>query len=285
MKGILIMAVGHPYYGRLAYNLALSIKSVQRDAQIAVVHSDRSLNHLSSDQLRFFDHLIELPEGLPEGCGTKLWANELTPFKKTILLDADMLWLPKRTPDDLFKELDGINFTAISEGYFDYQEGNHQINEKYFFWADPLEIKSKYKVKADKIYQWRSEVVYFEKATKIFSTAQKVFLNPGLPSMKQYATGVADELGINVACAVHDIHPHVFRWEPSYWHMINGGHIPSIPDLLNKHYLISFGSNQATGNSKKIYDKLVRVACYKFGLQHVFPLASKREWLPERTKM
>lgn len=282
-KGFLIFALGHPYYGRLAYNLALSIKSVDQAVSIAVVRSDRSLAHLSDRQKEMFDIIIDVPDGVPHGCGAKLWANKITPFKKTVVLDADMLWVPKKTPDQLFSELDGIPFTAITEGYYDYDTGESNASPEYYFWADPLEIKEKYKVDGGKIYQWRSEVMYFEKADKIFTMARKVFNKPGLETMKQYATGVADELGINVACAVHGVNPHVFRWSPSYWHLLNGGIIPGFQDF--GHYLVSFGSNFASGSSKKLYDRIVKVACYKLGLQHVFPLASKRDWLKERSKM
>lgn len=285
MKGILIFATGHPYYGRLAYNLALTIKVVE-NWPVSVVYSDSALSHLSERQLSVFDSVIELPAGIPKGCGAKLWANDVTPYTETLVLDADMLWLPIKKPSELFSELYDVNFTAITEGYHDYEEGKHQVNPIYFFWCDPEEAKIKYKVKSNKFYQWRSEVLFFKKSSSnIFKTAQKVFLNPKLETMKMYATGVADELGINVAAAVHDIHPHQYKWNPSYWHMMNNHIIPDLSTLYNSHYLVSFGANIASGASKKLYDRLVKAACYKLGFQHVFPLQSKRDYLPERRKM
>lgn len=285
IKGIIIFALGHPYYGRLAFNLAVTLKAAG-DIPITVVRTERSLAHLSARQLSVFDNIVDLPDGVPAGCGAKLWANEIAPYDSTLLLDADMLWLPKKQPFELFEHLAGTSFTAITEGYYDYETGNHNIHPKYFFWADPLEIKQKYKVKADKIYQWRSEVMYFEKgAGKLFKTAQKVFLKHGLASHIPYATGVADELGINIAAAVHDIHPHVFNWQPSYWHLMGGGHIPDFQTLYGKWYLMSFGGNTATGASKNMYDRLVKAACYKTGFQHVFALQSKIDYLKERKTM
>lgn len=286
-KGIIFIAAGHPNYGRLAYNLAITIKAAS-SIPITVVRTDRSLSHLSERQLQLFDQIIDLPADVPIGCGAKLWANKLSPYKKTLLLDADMLWLPKLTPEDMFNSLENIPFTAISEGYWSYDGAGNDINPKYFFWAAPEEIAKVYPIKSNKLYQWRSEVMYFEKGelvNKLFATARKVFLSPGLTSIQKYATGVADELGINVACAVHDIHPHEYKWSPSYWHMINGGHIPDFSKLYANHYLVSFGSNVATGNSKDLYNRLVKAACYKLGLQHVFSLQSKRDYLPERNKI
>lgn len=289
-KGILIVAVKSPYYGRMCYNLAVTIKAAE-DTPIAVVYSGRSLNHLSEKQMDIFDHVIELPSDIPENCGAKLWANVLTPFKQTLLLDADMLWLPKKKPSQLFEELSEYNFTGIAEGYYDIETQENKAHPQYFFWADPAEIAEVYKVKTGKIYQWRSEVVFFKKADAIFNLAQKVFLNPKLHSIKYYASGVADELGLNVAAAVKGINPHVFQWSPSFWDRMYGGQVPELGGLYSKYYLASFGSNWNGLQSQSLYNRLVKAACYKLGtekgikIEHVFPLQSKKGILPERSKM
>lgn len=289
-KGILIFAVKSAYYGRMAYNLAVTIKAME-DISITVVKSGRSLNHLSFQQQTVFDQIIDLPDGIPENCGAKLWANTVTPYKETLLLDADMLWLPKKKPSELFTELEGRNFTGIVEGYYDVETKENRAHPQYFFWADPAEIAEVYKVKTGKIYQWRSEVMYFKKADAIFKLAQKVFLNPKLNTIKYYASGVADELGINVATAVKGIEPHMFQWSPSFWDRMYGGSVPELGGLYAKYYLASFGSNWNGVQSQDLYNRLVKAACHKLGTQkgtkmeHVFPLQSKKGILPERSKM
>lgn len=283
LKGIIIAAVGHPFYGKMAYNLATSIKAVE-DFPVSVIYSSQSLSHLSESQLKVFDTKIELPEGLPIGCGTKLWGYDLSPYKETLLLDADMLWLPQRKPSDLFNELSEVNFTSITEGYWSKEK--QDIHPQYFFWADPVEISEVYKV--DKVYQWRSETMYFKKCDvvrKMFKTAQKVFLNSKLKTEAVYATGTADELGINVATAVHGIEPHEYKWKPAYWHLLNKGQFPSFDALYSNYYLVSFGSNVASNEARKFYDRIMKVACYKRGSRHLFPLLSKRGIIPERMKM
>jgi hypothetical protein len=283
LKGIFICAVGHPYYGKMAYNLAVSIKAVE-SIPVTVVYTNQSMSHLSQAQLAIFDHRVKLPEGVPVGCGSKLWAYDLSPYNETLLLDADMLWLPKRKPSELFDELSEVKFTSITEGY--WTENDKDINERYFFWADPKEIAEVYKV--DKVYQWRSETIYFKKdpvVKKVFKTAQKVFLNSKLKSEAVYATGTADELGINVATAVHNIHPHEYKWKPAYWHLLNKGHYPEFSALYSNYYLASFGANVASGESRKFSDRIMKAACYKLGSRHVFPLLSKRGIIPERMKM
>lgn len=283
LKGIIIISVGNPYYGKMAYNLAVSIKSVE-DFPVCVVHSGQSLNHLSESQKSVFDMLIPLPDNVPMGCGAKLWAYDITPFKETLLLDADMLWLPQRTPSEFFQELKDVDFTSITEGYWTKNEKD--INPVYFFWADPIEISEVYKV--EKVYQWRSETMYFKRSELVedmFKTAQRVFLNSGLKTEAKYATGTADELGLNVAAAVHDIHPHKYKWKPAYWHLLNKGSYPEFAELYSNYYLASFGSNMASGISKQFYDRIMKVACRKMGRSHLFPLISKRGMIPERTKM
>lgn len=287
-KGILVFAVGHPSYGRLAYNLAMTILSVDPNAEIAVVRSPKSLNHLSEGQKELFSHVIDAPEEMPIGCGCKLWADKLTPFKKTLLLDADMVWLPRKTPNELFEILKDVDFTGITEGFHDYETNEDNNTAKYFFWADVAEIAAKYKIKATKIYQWRSEVLYFEKTKQIeamFRTARKIFAKPGLTSIKAYANGVADELAINVAAAMHNIEPHQYRWQPSYWYVLFGGAIPDFAGLYGKYFLASFGSNISPKPAQDLYNRIVKSAAYKIGHQHVFPLVSKREWLTQRQKM
>jgi hypothetical protein len=283
LRGIIIFGVGNPYYGKLAYNLCLSIKSVE-DFPVTLVHSGGSIGHLSDTQREVFDTLIEAPEDIPHGCGAKLWACDLSPYETTLLLDADMLWLPKRMPSDMFEELDGVEFTSITEGYWS-KEGS-DIHPQYFFWAKPEEIAEVYKV--DKVYQWRSETIYFKKTEKVrevFSLAQQVFENSGLQSETKYADGTADELGINVACAVHNIHPHEYKWKPAYWHLLNKGAYPDFGALYSNYYLASFGSNVASTISRQFYDRIMKVACYKLGRAYVFPLISKRGVVPERMKM
>lgn len=283
LRGITIFATGHPYYGKLAYNLALSIKAIE-DFPICIVYTSQAISHLSEDQKLAIDLFIPLPENVPAGCGCKLWGYDISPFKETLLLDADMLWLPQRKPSDLFNELKDVEFTSITEGYWTAEKKD--VNPLYFFWADPVEIASVYKV--DMVYQWRSETMFFKKTEHIedmFKTAQRVFINSGLKSEAKYATGTADELGLNVAAAVHDVHPHLYKWKPAYWHLLNKGAYPEFAALYSNYYLASFGSNIASTISRQFYDRIMKAACHKLGRAYVFPLISKRGTIPERMKM
>ena len=99
-------------------------------------------------------------------------------------------------------------FTSITEGFYDYESGQDYGNKMYHYWCDPLEAQKLHKLKG-KFYQWRSEVMYFNKQAKEFFTlAKKVYNNP-LVNVKQFAGHTPDELAINIAASKLGIEPLV----------------------------------------------------------------------------
>lgn len=275
-KGIVIFALGHPMYGCMAFNLAVTIKAVDF-IPVCVVYDDTAISHLSSQQTIVFDEMVHAPH-LKPGCGVKLSAYNLSPYEETIVLDADMIWLPRKTPAELFSEIGDRDFLAISEGDTDNPSG------EYFFWANVDEVREKYGV--DKIHQWRTEVMYFKKgdvAEKIFTDAIAINEKPGLSYVKEFAGGIPDELGINIGCAISEIES-LSGFKPSYWPSMHQHRIPEFDTLYRNYYLLSVGGNHATENVKKFYNQIVKAQAPKIGLQHCFPLQSKHTYLVERRK-
>lgn len=265
--------------------MAATIK-VAENIPVAVVHSERSLSHLSEQQRSIFDKLIPLPENIPVGFAPKLYLNELTPFDETIFLDADMLWLPNKKPSELFNQFDNIQYTGITEGFVDLSKMDTSTsNSGYHFWADVNEIKDVYKLKDGRIYQWRSEFIYFKKnkeVNKFFKQAQKINENPRLSTAMKFGTNYPDELAINISAAIHGFRPHADKWTPAYWHKV---HNDQIPRSMEGWYLISFGGNSTNGQVRKLYDNITKSALSRLGRQHVFSLFQKKQFLPERFKM
>lgn len=277
-NGITLVASGHPYYGRYAYNLAVSIKAVEK-FPVAILHAGSALCHLSEEQLGIFDEIIELPDDTPANVSCKLFAGRFSPWEKTLLLDVDMLWLAGKKPSDLFEEMEGVEFTAITEG------NEKEPAKDYFFWADTGEIRAKYKIQSI-IHQWRTEVVYFtQKGREIIDRALQIVQSPGLTTIKQFGYAVPDELGVNIATAEAGIDPHRFKWQPSYWHLMHNNFFPSPAEMNANYYLVSFGSNAVSGTAKKVYDQIMKASCYKLQRQHVFSMESKRSFLKERDKI
>lgn len=276
-KGITIFALGHPYYGRYAFNLAVTIKAVE-DIPIALIHDATGISHIDETQRKVFDRLV--PCELKPNCTAKLHAYELSPFEKTLLLDADMVWLPVHKPSELFDELKGIEFTAITEG------STANPSAHYFFWAEVDEIRDRFKIDGV-IHQWRTEVIYFERSEKVrdmFSDAISINSNHGLSKVKPFAEGIPDELSINIAAAKHDIHPHKENWQPSYWAQLHQNQVPQESALYREYYLLSVGGNVNTDNVKRVYNNLVKAQAPKIGLSFCYGLQSKHSFLTERRK-
>jgi len=272
MLGIIIIATSHPQYGNMAYNLAVSVKAAE-EIKIAVVKDAISLSHLTDQQKSIFDYQIELPADVT-GFKTKLHLDLLTPFDKTLYLDADMVWVGYKKPSQLFKENAGKEFNILTEG------DNLKPSDSYYFWADLKEIQEQYKV--DKVYQTRSEVIYFEK-TKVFKKARELKPEKKLKTIKMFGDGIPDELYFNIAIASLGI--EIEKWAPAYWIRLNKDIVLQPKDLSTNYYLLSAGGNFASNSLKKIYDNAMRYAVKKLNLQHLFPLKSKRDWAPGRLKI
>lgn len=257
--------------------MALSIKAVDKDFPVVVVHSENSLSHISVDKRWVFDRMILLPGGT--GFGVKLQLDLLSPFEETLYCDVDMAWMPKRGPHELFDELKGVEFTSITEGH------TEEPSPKYYFWADPMEIKKKYDIDG-RLYQWRSEVMYFKKTGKVkqmFALARKIHANPGLDNVIKFGSQIPDELAIIIATAKLGIEPHVYKWCPALWPRLHGNNYHSI-DVYNQYYLLSCGGNYATMDLKRLYNNIMKAACSKLRTQHIFPLMDKKSIIPDRAK-
>jgi hypothetical protein len=254
MRGTVIVATGHPYYGRMAYNLACTIKACDEDAHITVAHSSSSLRHLGSHQIDIFNGFAHVRDEL-DGFSPKLHLDELSPYEETLYLDADMLWLPfDRSP-------------------------------RYYYWADVRELREKFAL-TGRMYQWRSEVIWFRRdaGAAIFERARRVMDRTAeLKTVKRFGTAIPDELALNVALAQGGVRPHRDRWTPAYWPPFHGWGrtVPAMRDW----YLMSFGGHVAPSEFRRSYDNICKVAHRKLGRQHLFGLHSKTSYLPDRQKI
>ncbi len=288
-SGIVIVATGHPYYGRMAFNLAKSIKAVDRQCAIQVITDASALDHIGRREMWVFDYVTSAPA--QNGFNLKLRVNDLCLFDRFILIDADCAWVSPQSPLVLIDKLAQLcEFTAITEGYHDYDAPSQSdtSGSKYYFWADKDDIRDKYEL-SGKIYQWRSEFMFVKKgalADDLFGSAQYVYDHAyKLKGLKLFADHIPDELAINIAACVHGIGPHQYKWRPTFWHRMHGESIESIEHLQADYYALSCGSNVTSRAAKVLYDRIVKAASYKLGMQHVFPMTNKREMMPLRQKM
>lgn len=286
--GIILIAIGHPYYGRMAYNLAMSIKAIERYAHITLVYTPSAIAHINQRNMHVFDNKFPI-EDASQPFGVKLMLDQYTPYERTLYIDADTLWVNKKGPSDLFEKLKGVPFTGITEGMYNYDDSSKSdLNARYPTWADLDELATAYHLHG-KIYQWRGEFIYFEKALvteELFSRMREVYARAhALQTVKKFAENIPDELAINVATSQCGIKPHVYKWQPTYWDRLNGGNMADIADLQANYYAISCGSNYNGGGLKRTYDRICAASASRLGLQHVFPLVNKKEMMINRQLM
>jgi hypothetical protein len=91
-KGYLLFAINNNDvdYSKLAYACALTIKLTQPDEynNVTVVTNSK---HKFDDKIQIFDNIIEYTG--PTGMDCRSRAYDISPYKRTVLLDSDMLFL------------------------------------------------------------------------------------------------------------------------------------------------------------------------------------------------
>jgi len=285
-KGVLLIAIGHPYYSHMAYNLAVSIKYQSPEVKIAVAQSGNSLSQLSPAETVIFDKIIEMPSNFVNGrfkydpYKAKLHLYELSPYDETLYLDVDMIVSPTKKITDLFNDLSGKDIMFANRGMVEVGKGSLRSP-----WCDLEEVKSAYGI--EKVYDISSEVVWFKKTDevkKIFKTARKVYDEYRF-NVKKFGVGKPDEAFLMVSLALNDVKLNPCPYQPSYWQPFYFNKIHK-RDFIQSHYLISVGGAFVTANMKKIYDSIARHYFNRMGVsKHPYQLVSKSRLLKERSKI
>ena len=281
-----MIATSHRQYGRMAFNLAMTLKAAEPDMPIILLHDAEGVGDLSTEQRGIFDTMTAIDGGkdLIGINSLRMRLPALTPYTETLALDVDMLWL-SRKPSELFALLDGRDFTAVNEGYYDTATGTYHTSGIYTHWADPAEIAKAYNL-TGKLYQLRGEVILFRKSAelkKMYSQAKKIQAAPAL-DVQQLGGSVTDEFALNIAASAAGIEPHESNWQPAYWANRHGGIVPEIHELHASYYALSLGGNSSNYRLQRAHDFIVMAAARKIGQRHVFPLKPKQAYLTYRKK-
>ena len=286
-KGVLILALGHPYYGRMAAQLAMSIKASSPSANISVLKAGSALNHLNADYLKFFDKVIECPKeyytnskGFEDYLKAKIYIYDTSPYDKTIYLDADMIWL-NRNIDELFNSLNEVEFTIQNRGAFELGKG--LLDDKLSWWCNVNDILPAYNLTKGTYYSLSSEFIYIKKATnvkKYFDKCKWVYDNMKVNYLK-FANGIPDEIIFSIGMILEDYYPHTIYFTPIYWEQAEKRRMYG-NELANNFYGFSLGGKTVGDREKKIYNDLVQKYCNQNGLKHYFQAKDKMLWLPER---
>lgn len=275
-KGIVILALGHPQYGRMAANLASSIRG-NCDLPIHLVYSGDAIAHLLPQHLALFASKSECPSEYYTSNGktayfkakTKLF--DLSPFERTIYLDADTIMFSGKSISELFDAFKDVDITFENYGKL---RPNH-------LWFDAKEAIMKFgdRIKHD-IYEVRSQLIYFRKTESnklFFDTATEIYDNPKVKSY-DFRGNVPDELAFNIASGIIGIKPHQENYKVIHWEMTDGKN-KRIVELLENYYGISVGGEHISPNVKTQYDGIARFFQQKLQLPYFYKLYPKKQWL------
>ena len=278
-RGILLIAMGHENYIRMAVNLAASILYNDSSAMIHLVH-DGKYEELSENEKRLFsseevpDYDIWHTDGHEDFIKPKTRMYELSPFDRTLYLDVDMIWLIDRPIYPLFNELEGIDFAIMNEG-----------PKEACYWSNPTEMREM--VGHDNpMYIFYSELVYFERCKRVnefFSEAENIFDNP-VPGTKGFAgSAMPDELAFILASLKTGVLPHKENWLPIYWFFRCKSHRHLQPfQLSDLYYGYSIGGNITPEYAKAHYNNLVAHYAVQMGITRPYKVRDKRSFISTR---
>lgn len=287
-QGILLVAAGHPYYGKMAAALAATIRLVDKEVNIHIAYCGEALCNLTVNEIALFTSQSVIPESYyqtkkgNEYIRIKLFLNRLSPFEKTIFLDSDLLWLKKK-PSELFDSLSGFPMSYQNYGFVDLQ--SESIPDNFTIWANVNEVKKAYEL-TTKFYQVHSEMMYFEKskvANKYFNTALKIYDNLKVKSLV-FAGGIPDELPFAIASSLLEIYPHIDNFVVAYWARAQASK-KHVYQLYDDYFALSMAGSNASHQQIADYNILASAAYHHLGLQHPHKWKNKKNFLKERKSL
>lgn len=291
-RGILIIALGHHYYGEMAANLAASIRFGDKDLPIHLVHSDEVWSNLSADKQALFssnemikDEFIT-KNGKTTYFKAKTHLYDLSPFEETIYLDADVLWFGGHHPiSKTFEQLADIPFTIQNRDHIDLSRND--IGAKDWLWGDPNDVKEAYKLKGGKLFGLHAEFIYFKKTSTnaaYFAKVKEVFNNP-LAKPKDFAGDIADEYAFAIAMAIMGYYPHQSPYMVIYWYKLDYKKMTQLQNIVQQYQGYSVGGNTYPKPMIDQYNIMARAFARGTGVQYPWTLKPKRRFIPERAKM
>lgn len=287
-RGILLLALGHPQYGRMAANWASAIFHNDRDMPIHLVYSGNALSHLTPYHLALFSSFAECPEeyyttsNKPDYFKAKTHLFDLSPFEETLYLDCDLILFSKSKPGVVMEQMsrDG-DFDIQSRGYTNLRSLKTYGN--YTHWCNAADVKRVYGINKGRFYQLSSELVFFKKTSRVetfFESVKGFYKDPKVPS-PEFAGAVSDELAYNLAALQHGMGPVEAGRVFMFWHLMEKTTKPRYKSFLG----YSAGGNNATEGVCHFYNDLCRYYAAALQLPMAYLLQPKRHWSPERRSM
>jgi hypothetical protein len=288
-KGIIILALGHHYYGELAANLSASIRQSNKDIPIALFYYADALVTLSEKKLSLFSSITLLKDKYVKK-GEKLsylkpktYLDILSPFEETIYIDADVLWFGHiHNIEEQFNKLADVDFSMANVGFMDL--ATMELPKDYVMWANLNEVKQAYNLAHGKYYSYNSEFIYFKKTEKVknyFKEVRKIYEKP-LIKVVNFGNDLPDEFAFSIASITTETYPHLDNWRVLYWRRLNG--IKKLEDITNNYFGYSFGGNSLDEWTRTHYSILATANARIVGIPDIHIAQSKRRFAEGREK-
>lgn len=292
MRGVVLLALGNVHYGRMAANLASSIRFSDKEVNIHLIYSGGSIKHLTEAHRALFTSISECPSEYYTKNGKTVYLKaktciyDLTPFDETIMIDVDLIW-GKRKISDLFDELKDVDFTMQNRGYLDLSK---ETNPHYSMWCNVEEVKKVYQTDG-RFYQLASEFIYFKKSDenkKYFDLVKEIFENPQVDTIikkngkvisTHFGGDIPDELAFDIASCVLKKYPHKDNFVPVYWFATEPK--MDMNEINKKYFGYSIGGSILPPLVIQRYTQMSNFYARAANVLH-YTISHKRNWLPER---
>lgn len=289
-KGILIVALGHPNFAKMAINLAISVKANSPDTPVALAHNYESLNFLEAKYRKNIDFDFYLDESYYRHKNKNAFGMmktriyEFTPFEHTLYIDADSLMIKDKTPQRFFDEIDLHSFIIPHGGEMNPTSDAHDLHTH---WVKFRDVKNLFKFKDCKIMGYcQSSVIGFKKcelAKEIFAKANFVYHTLAEKNLAEnmWFNTVPDELCFWLA---HGLTGHTPTYNPDPYVLYAGNlrTVTNYGEIYRDKDIVTFPSAMSILKSyeRGFYNLLVRYYADKTKIPVLYFWIDKRNATP-----
>ena len=294
--GVLLVAVERPFYGELAYNLALSLRLSDCAVPIALVTDGKAVETLTGRQRRVFDRQIAvraahcLDDGASNPYLLKMHLFDITPFERTLYLDVDAIFFRGyRSFQTLLDELGESSFQIQEEFRFTKARA-HEAN--HYLWGDLPTIWSAYGLGSNALFvEYNSSLIWFDRSAsnrRYFEAAKAIYGEPRVP-LETIGTFVPDEVAWSIASASLEHYGSRPLYQPIYVQNFSEvrRRFPELrsreeyQEIVREHYLLGLPAVPPTRSVIHFYNQLVRKNALEAGDSQPFLFRAEEKLVRE----
>lgn len=290
--GVLMIAIGDPFYLNLAYNLALTLKQSDCHVPVALLTDDKKLSHLMPDQAKVFDHVIPAEDGdyidpeqmrqNPFMLKTRIY--KYSPFDRTLFLDADQLHLSDH------KSLCKLLFDVLKDVEFQMHEVKRytkaNAHESGMIWTKtPTAGQSFPKMweafgfAEDAIFpEYNSSFIFFTKCEANEKFFERVAANYFERKVEWTAIGTfyPDELAWGVTSAQMKYYGSIEHFRPCWlnWESDKG---ITFEQVAQHYYFLNMASGYQPSNQIAWYDNTIKRVRFNAGDRFPFTFNMRKK--------